>query len=289
MPLLPEKSRSKLTYSRFEDKGDSWFLNLPPFYADLLGHLDYALMTQSNTGWRQTETGKTRFAFFPALDLASKEFIEKFISAYRQHLVLGLNQHIQAFFTNELDFCLALDMNFKEGDAEGRTEIGQLEYQAKYQNCDDSCNRLSAFLAEAFLWLPRFGDRFSRCISYVPPERGDANYIPRVLAERTAQRLVGSNFIGDVEDALVHATLNFAKGQMKNSSVQVKAPFWIQNLRDHGVTLSAPVQGKAVYLIDDLYQSGSTLWAYAGHLKRLGASHVVGVACVKTRRDTDNQ
>ena len=289
MPLLPTTSRSRLTYARFEEKGDSWFLNLQPYYADLLGHLDYTLMNQSNTGWRESQSGKSRYAFFPEIDPTTRVFIVNFISAYKRYLVLGLNRYIQPYFTNEMDFCLALDMNFKEGGVEGRTDVGELEFQSKYRDSDDSRNQLSALLADAFPWLPRLGDRFSRCVSYVPPEQGNAVYLPRMLTERTVQRLAGSNLFGDIEDTIIHATLNFAKGQMKNASVAVKAPFWIQNLRTHGVTLSASVEGKTVYLIDDLYQSGSTMWAFAGHLKALGARNVIGVVCVKTRRDTDNQ
>ena len=39
----------------------------------------------------------------------------------------------------------------------------------------------------------------------------------------------------------------------------------------------------------ELYQSGTTLWSYAKNLKLAGATTVIGLVCVKTSRDTDNQ
>ncbi|HRI67091.1 MAG TPA: hypothetical protein PK156_22755 [Polyangium sp.] len=55
------------------------------------------------------------------------------------------------------------------------------------------------------------------------------------------------------------------------------------------VRLSRPIMGANVIVLDDLYQSGVTLWSFARCLKLMGASSVHGVACVKSWRDTDNQ
>ncbi len=54
-------------------------------------------------------------------------------------------------------------------------------------------------------------------------------------------------------------------------------------------TVQIPVTGKSIVLIDDLYQSGVTLWSLARFLKAQGAHRVYGLACVKSCRDTDNQ
>ena len=41
-------------------------------------------------------------------------------------------------------------------------------------------------------------------------------------------------------------------------------------------------------LVDDLYQSGTTMWTLARFLKDNGAKSVYGLACVKSWRDSNN-
>ncbi|MDR1492454.1 MAG: hypothetical protein LBT05_07020 [Planctomycetaceae bacterium] len=48
------------------------------------------------------------------------------------------------------------------------------------------------------------------------------------------------------------------------------------------------ITGKTVCIIDDLYQSGVSMWSYAKFLKERGAKYVFGISCVKTLKDTDN-
>ncbi len=71
-------------------------------------------------------------------------------------------------------------------------------------------------------------------------------------------------------------------------TVEKKIPIW-QDLYNQGcVVLAADVTGRLVVVIDDLYQSGATMWAYAKFLKSRGAAHVFGLPCVKSLRDSDN-
>src|SRR5258708_4394663 len=59
-------------------------------------------------------------------------------------------------------------------------------------------------------------------------------------------------------------------------AVEKKIPIW-QDLYNQGcVVLTEDVKGKLVVVIDDLYQSGATMWAYAEFLKSQGAVHVFG-------------
>lgn len=83
--------------------------------------------------------------------------------------------------------------------------------------------------------------------------------------------------------------LTCPKSALKGVSVEEKIRIW-QELYDGGcVELSASVDGRTVVIVDDLYQSGATMWMYAKYLKEQGARHVFGLACVKSLRDTDNQ
>ena len=67
-----------------------------------------------------------------------------------------------------------------------------------------------------------------------------------------------------------------------------KIPMWRDLYAADGVTLTESVAERLVVIVDDLYQSGATLWAYAEHLKSQGAAHVMGLPCVKSMRDSDN-
>jgi hypothetical protein len=51
-------------------------------------------------------------------------------------VLLGLNQHIQEYFTDELDFCMALDFNY-DPSAEKRTIFGEAEYQPPHGSLED--------------------------------------------------------------------------------------------------------------------------------------------------------
>ena len=51
-------------------------------------------------------------------------------AATTEVLWLELNRNIDAYFFDELDFCIACDFNIIYG--QGRTEIGEAEYQLKY-------------------------------------------------------------------------------------------------------------------------------------------------------------
>jgi predicted amidophosphoribosyltransferase len=48
------------------------------------------------------------------------------------------------------------------------------------------------------------------------------------------------------------------------------------------------VKGKTILLVDDLFQSGASIWALARAARKAGAIRVCGLVSVKARRDTDN-
>ena len=54
------------------------------------------------------------------------------------------------------------------------------------------------------------------------------------------------------------------------------------------IKITGDVREKDIIIIDDLYQSGFTMWTVAQLLKKKGAKRVFGLACVKSLRDTDN-
>jgi phosphoribosylpyrophosphate synthetase len=88
---------------------------------------------------------------------------------------------------------------------------------------------------------------------------------------------------------LVKPTLTVAKAFAKNLSIDQKIAQWQKILRSRGIMLSRPVANCSVIVVDDLYQSGVSLWSFAKYLKSQKARSVVGLTCVKSLRDTDNR
>ena len=72
-------------------------------------------------------------------------------------------------------------------------------------------------------------------------------------------------------------------------TLPVKVRVWKTIIQSKSIQLSHSVEGKTIYIIDDLYQSGATLWSYAKYLKAKGANTVIGLVCVKALSDKDNQ
>jgi hypoxanthine phosphoribosyltransferase len=78
------------------------------------------------------------------------------------------------------------------------------------------------------------------------------------------------------------------KADIKNAPPDAKISEWETILAKMGIQLSSDVDKRVVYVVDDLYQSGVSINAFARFLKLKGASHVLGLACVKSLRDTGN-
>jgi predicted amidophosphoribosyltransferase len=87
----------------------------------------------------------------------------------------------------------------------------------------------------------------------------------------------------------MRSRLKSAKKSAKNLTVDQKIAQWEKIAEAGGIELSRSVRGCSVIVVDDLYQSGASLWSFAKYLKRNGAGAVVGLVCVKSLRDTDNQ
>jgi predicted amidophosphoribosyltransferase len=194
-------------------------------------------------------------------------------------VLLGLNPHIEDFFSDDLDFCMALDFNYDPSRGK-RTIYGEAEYQLKYQGSRQHFQVLGSALVEAIADLPiPVGFRNNYCISCVPASPTEASIQYRLAS--LAAKKVGVDFID--------ADLHCPKPGLKGLSVDQKIPIW-QDLYNEGcVQLSGSVDGRLVVVIDDLYQSGAPLWMYAKFLKERGATHVLGLPCVKSLRDSDNQ
>jgi predicted amidophosphoribosyltransferase len=111
----------------------------------------------------------------------------------------------------------------------------------------------------------------------VPPSAGKVWDLPEEIAKQVAKK-------SQKEDISPLVRFRKAKQSVKNLTLCEK---WAA-LESAQLIVSASVKGRRIILIDDKYQSGTTLQFVASKLRAAGASEVLGLSCVKTWRDTDN-
>jgi len=288
MRLVPPKSRQILDWSKFEEKeNDSYLLSLLPFYAELFSFLHPNIISKSNTGWRNSKSGKAKYAFFNTLSSGNIKIIEKFIADFKQLVVIGINKNIKPFFTNELDSCIALDYN-KVYETMEHTFLGEIEFEAKYNESIINKDRLIKHLSEHISNIPVGILNSPPILMYVPSSKNESWPLPKILAEGicanpNVKKLLSKN------KPFIHSTIRGEKEKLREKHWNEKVPVWNKLIDSDRIELVDSVVGENIIVIDDLYQSGTTLWSFAKFLKSKGVNSVHGLVCVKSMRDTDNK
>lgn len=291
----PPCGRSVLAWHAFEkqDNGE-WVLSLcPPYYASLFGELEPEIAGKRVGTWRESNSGKAMYTCLACLTADEIKRVNRFIEDFGEMVIMGLNRNIRDHFSNELDWCAALDHNFVSSRDHTRTVVGELVYRAKYMSRGMSRKARAAIwslaerLTSAVCRLsPLLGDG-AVSLSYVPPKPDKQFDLPSELARIVSGMLSESeHFDGKAE--LVHSKLMLDKPMFKELIIQDKITEWNRLVSSGSLSLSRPVAGRAVVVIDDLYQSGATLWSFARFLKSVKAERVIGLVCEKSLRDTDN-
>lgn len=285
----PPAGRITLAWHEIEQtQSNEWVLKLrPPYYGAVFEDREPELNAKSSTGWRIAKSGEVAWAVFRDLTPRDLGRINEFAEEYSRYLVLGLNRNIEGHFIDELDTCLALGYNFAAPQGRQYTDVGELVYHAKYRKSIAAAEELGRRLAEAIHRVPTMGCAGPAVLSYVPPGRHKRFDLPRILAKLLVEYGWCNMPLRDFEP-LVHPELNLSKPDFKNLTMGEKIRVW-DRLLARGVRLSSTVAATTVYVIDDLYQSGATIWSYARYLKKAGASRVFGLVCEKSRGDRDNR
>lgn len=184
--------------------------------------------------------------------------LEKFIKEH-QNLV---------FLRDNLDLCLALDMNF---DEESHTEIGEWEFRAKYKNDADAEEKLVQACKEWLKKLPYFKDVDYICA--IPNSQKDMQLPQRIVSrmdEFSFQNISDQIYWEDKKQSLKDATDTNEKLEiLEEAKLKI----------DDNLNLN----NKTVLLFDDLYMSGATMQYVAMKLKEAGASRVLGITIVKSK------
>ena len=299
---MEEFTRHRSHFSlKIYDNTDNITLTAKPITYKLISSLFPDFESQSPIGWKKSDNYKNVYNLWIPNDRLIKNSLDKIRSwakSANRFLWLSTNKNTKALFSgDEVDYVLAPDWNFNsngnehaedpdpESDEFARTELGEAEYQLKYhyQALDENIrNRYMELLLDAITECIEFLpiDRQNCVVTAIPATEQGQEKLAWNLAKMAAQRM-NLPFCG--------ITLMQERKKAKNMSVEEKVQLW-RDIYQNPDSLSVPddFRGKDVLIIDDLYQSGATVWTMAEYLKRNGAHLVTSVSAVKALRDGDN-
>lgn len=276
-------SRSQLRHRHFVfENGNSCLYLSNDVYSYLFDLQLPHISRKSPVPWKLKQGNSSKHLWFPSGNLEGADYgeIEHWCEYWERPVVLGKSAPIAPHFTTELNFCMALSFNRETPTSLTRTLYGEAEYQMKYGGKDPSFfQTLLGGMTTAYRKLPIADPAENVLLTTIPSRSADD--LPASLAA-----VVGANLGVKV----MSSNLLVDKTQLKELSVDQKIPEWNRIYATEGaLALSESVAGETVVVIDDLYQSGATMWCFARALKSWGAKAVIGLAAVKSLRDSDNQ
>lgn len=176
------------------------------------------------------------------------------------------------FLRDNLDLSISLSMNYEGNE---RTQIGELEYQVKFNNNEDSESQLVDICKKWFKELPYY--KHADYICAMPSSNPDEESLP----ERIVNSLTDFNFTDISEKVFWHSKTRSIKDA---EDVEEK----LEILEESNLTIAEDldINGKIVILFDDLYMSGISMQYVAMKLKEAGANRVLGLSIVKSRSNT---
>jgi len=202
--------------------------------------------------------------------ISSKEEFEEIDAWVKQ-------QENRVFLRDCLSASIAMSYNFTDRHEGERTEIGALEYRAKQHQDMDAVEALAGHCRDTIMEIPLYREADLLC---APPPRPSKEFdLPSQVVS------IVSNWIGK-DDITGHFRFNAEKKPVKSATLDEKWAAWdTARLAFEGIDIT----GKKIVLIDDKYQSGTTIQYIAMKLQEAGADQVHGLSMIKTMRDTDNQ
>lgn len=249
------------------------------------------LVNCSPIGWKPSQNYNDIYSLWIPYDRLNESAYEEFkewASHSSSHIWLGTNKNTQNYFRgDELDYCMASDWNV-DLNSRRRTTIGEAEYQLKYNFpkhilsealAKQYSNELSSSVLSCVECLPFCFQEFY--VSAIPAARESQGKLAWQLARHISE-VIGAPF--------VEVTLLSSKPQMKQLAIEEKIRIWRSIYSNNSnIILPYNLQGKDVLVIDDLYQSGASVWCYAEYLKEYcGAKTVIAISSVKALKDGDN-
>ena len=186
------------------------------------------------------------------------------------------SQGTRVFLKDFFDLSVALGER-SAGTPLKETELGALFASAKYQQDSVAIREILARLQQTARELHSLPSDVY--ITSPPPRQGKDFDLPSLLAQSMARSLR--------QRFEVLGTWQGEKGQLKGVAVDEK---W-NELEKIGFEVNPKIVkgGKPVLMIDDIYQSGTTVNFLRSKLTASGVARASSLTIVKAARDTDNQ
>ena len=181
------------------------------------------------------------------------------------------------FLYDCLEMSMALGLNY-DFEKKCKTELSTLEECAKHNQDRDAIDSLCKKLTTQIKQFPPLLSADFIC--GVPGTRAKPFHLPNQLAQKVAKNLGKA-------DVTPYLMFGDRKPSIKDTELSNK---W-DILKDAGIEIDAKMpllRDKTVLLIDDKYQSGTTLQFVASKLQPCGVTKIFGLCVVKTMRDDDN-
>ena len=205
--------------------------------------------------------------------------------------IIPSSEMLKYFSPDTIKYCIAGDFNFDK-DEDSRTPLGKAENLVKYGHLTNEDKKtymeiLSNSIVNIAKLLPIRPTVFFRLrpliISTIPTEENKLN---NFLEELTQNVCCAFDYAETIAP-----TLKISKPQMKSLSLVEKINAWkeIYSTADNIDLDLSSIKDATVVIVDDLYQSGTTMLAYAEFLKKHGAHEIYGLSCVKALRNSDNK
>lgn len=248
------------------------------------------LEANSPKGWTESTNISDLYNLWLPNDCYEPQDIEElkeWAENINKYIWLSTNKNTAPFFNGEeLDFCLAYDWGFNF-DTNKRTPVGEAEYWLKYHP-----ERL--FDEQRDAYVQTMAQAVRECVSAIPIHFEDF-VVTTVPATQSKQQKLSWSLAKYVSRGLklpfVALTLTRDKPEMKSLSLAEKVNTWRKIYSDESwISVPENLCGKNVLIVDDLFQSGTSLFCFAEFLKhKLGTKQVIAVTSVKSQRDGDNK
>lgn len=187
------------------------------------------------------------------------ELCQSFVEKYQQIV----------FLRDTLDLSLALSMNLQ--DEKTYTDLGELEYEAKYQHNKAAESQLVSITGEWLQKLPYYSIADSLCA--MPCSQPGQHSLPRRIVD-------GLGHYDNISAGVRWLNKNLSLKELRTVDEKLEA------LENFGLEITSDLAGKNVILLDDLYMSGLSMQFVAMKLKEAGADRVFGISIVKARSNT---
>ena len=236
-----------------------------------------------------SETIKKIFEKDTNLELSQKSGTDEFYRVIKPGTELGeikdweKRQGSRIYLRDCLSLSIAMSINIsndpeKRVNDTGHTLMGKFVNDGKWSKSQSAINEIVKEATKAIQDLPYYKD--TKLICSVP-NSGDNFNLPCSVTSLLSDDIE----IQDITDGFVFGS---PKANLKNSLRDEK---W-NELEKAQISFDVKkfnVEGKNIILIDDLYQSGTTIQYIAMKLQLAGACEVYGLCFLKTRGDKDNK